>query len=201
MIPVEDSIPPLERLTSEEEELRRTMEANMRSGLRAASEALKVICEKRLYRSTHATFEAYTQEVRKQLGWSREEKRQIAAEVLKENPQMSDRQIAAVVGVSHPTVAATREKLEESGQLESFTNSIRANGGTYPRKRESLETPMPPPVRPATTPPPPRLPKAEALTINHDLETTADRMLEFYTPGEIRALIRWFKIKGDITDD
>ena len=55
---------------------------------------------------------------------------------LKDRPQVSDRQIAKALGVSHPTVATARKELEENGQVVKFTTSTGADGKAYPRQDE-----------------------------------------------------------------
>jgi N6-adenosine-specific RNA methylase IME4 len=66
---------------------------------------------------------------------SREQKRQVVSQVLQRSPAWSDRRIARLAGVSHPTVAAVRTHLEETGALESFTIRQAAGGRTYPARR------------------------------------------------------------------
>ena len=63
-----------------------------------------------------------------------EQKRGLISDQLKATPEQSDRQIAQVLGVSHPTVASKRKELEESGELEKFTSSIGADGKERPRR-------------------------------------------------------------------
>src|SRR6266487_4849419 len=46
-----------------------------------------------------------------------EQKRELIAKVLEQNPKLSDRKVAEMVGVSHPTVAAVRGELEATGKI------------------------------------------------------------------------------------
>ena len=45
-----------------------------------------------------------------------------------DTPELSDRQIAGWLGVSHPTVAAIRDELLESGQVGNLPTSTGADG-------------------------------------------------------------------------
>lgn len=58
---------------------------------------------------------------------SSDRRRAIAAELML-NPDRSDRQIAALVGTTHPTVAAVRRELERHGQVERFTTRVGSDG-------------------------------------------------------------------------
>lgn len=65
---------------------------------------------------------------------NREQKQQLIREQLRETPERSDRQIAGELGVSNPTVSATRKKMEEAGQLLKINSSIGADGKERPRQ-------------------------------------------------------------------
>ncbi len=67
-----------------------------------------------------------------------EQKRGLIREQLIETPGKSDRQIAQALGVSHPTVAAQRRELEESGDVEKFTTSTDTLGREQPRIRKPV---------------------------------------------------------------
>lgn len=70
------------------------------------------------------------------------QKRELIAAQIKDTPAVSNRQIAASLGVSHPTVAAVREGLEERGDVEKFTTSTdtlgRQQKAKKPRESRSL---------------------------------------------------------------
>lgn len=55
---------------------------------------------------------------------TREQKREIVAESLKSDPQLSDREHGRRTGVSKNTAAAIREELEESGQIDHFSERV-----------------------------------------------------------------------------
>lgn len=55
---------------------------------------------------------------------SREQKRQIVAESIKADPQLSDREHGRRTGVSKNTAAAVRDELTESGQIDHFAERI-----------------------------------------------------------------------------
>lgn len=63
---------------------------------------------------------------------TREQKRQIIAESLKADPQLSNREHAKRTGASDPTVGAVRREMEQSGQVQSFSTSIGSDGKSYP---------------------------------------------------------------------
>jgi ParB-like chromosome segregation protein Spo0J len=58
----------------------------------------------------------------------------VRAELLRDAGR-SDRQVAATVGVSHPTVAAVRRELEQSGDVEKLSTSTDTLGRKQPRDR------------------------------------------------------------------
>lgn len=64
---------------------------------------------------------------------SQEQRRELIAEQLRETPHLSDRQIARHLGVSNPTVSATRHELVESGEVLNLNTSQGADGKWYPR--------------------------------------------------------------------
>lgn len=63
---------------------------------------------------------------------NREQRRQVIAESLLADPQLSDREHARRTGSSHPTVAKIRRGLEDEGRLESFTSRISGDGRSRP---------------------------------------------------------------------
>ena len=75
---------------------------------------------------------------------NREQKQELIREQLRETPEISDRQIATMLGTSHPTVAKQRQGMEESGELERFTSSIGADGKERPRQVEHKSFNLPP---------------------------------------------------------
>jgi hypothetical protein len=70
-----------------------------------------------------------------------EQKRTIAAAVLKAQPAKSDRQVAKQTGVSHPTVAKERVKLEGTGDVEKVSTRTDSTGRSQPATK--------PPAKPA----------------------------------------------------
>lgn len=75
---------------------------------------------------------------------NQEQRRELIREQLRETPEISDRQIATMLGTSHPTVAKQRQGMEESGELERFTSSIGADGKERPRQVEHRPFDLPP---------------------------------------------------------
>lgn len=59
----------------------------------------------------------------------------LVADVLRRYPNKSNREIAAVLGISHPTVGKYRRQLEQMGQVEKVTTREGADGKTYPSER------------------------------------------------------------------
>ena len=70
---------------------------------------------------------------------TREQRREMIQEQIKDTPELSDRQIAKILGVSHSTVGIIRRELIESGQVDESTTSIGADGKEYKRHREPLD--------------------------------------------------------------
>lgn len=64
---------------------------------------------------------------------TREQRRDLINEQLKETPEKSDRQIAAGLGVHHTTVTTQRAKMEKTGELAKLASSIGADGKERPR--------------------------------------------------------------------
>lgn len=60
------------------------------------------------------------------------ERKTLAATLLRDAPEKSDRIVAGIVGLSHPTVANVRDALEADGQLEETTSRIGADGKSRP---------------------------------------------------------------------
>jgi DNA-binding transcriptional regulator YiaG len=84
-----------------------------------------------------------------------EQRRNLIAEQVKETPEMSDRQIAKELGVSHPTVGTVRKELEEKLDVVNFTTSSDTLGRKQKRKRssrkEEMQTIMEVPARELTS--------------------------------------------------
>lgn len=73
---------------------------------------------------------------------SQRERRALVADAIRDDPQASDRRIALVLGVSHPTVAAVRAELVEAGEVERFTTRVDARGV----ERPATQPPKPAPA-------------------------------------------------------
>ena len=75
---------------------------------------------------------------------TQEQKRALASESVKADPQLSDREHARRVGVTHPTVAKIRAELEAEGGLESVTNRLMPSGkpapGPKPKPVERIDS-------------------------------------------------------------
>lgn len=65
---------------------------------------------------------------------TREQKRELLANLIKAAPEKSDRQHAAAVGVSHHTASAVRGDLESGGQIAHQPERIGADGVAQPAK-------------------------------------------------------------------
>jgi ParB-like chromosome segregation protein Spo0J len=66
---------------------------------------------------------------------SLDDRRRLLKKVLTASPEKSDRQVGKIVGLSHPTVAHERKKLEGEGDVEKLTTSTDTKGRKQPRKR------------------------------------------------------------------
>ena len=85
--------------------------------------------------------------------FTREQKRELIAESLKADPQLSDNEHKKRTGTSWATVHAVRSELEESSQIENFSERVDPRTGNA---SQPAERPRPVPPIPA--------PKAEAIT-------------------------------------
>lgn len=65
------------------------------------------------------------------------QKRAIIADLLRDAPERSDRQIASMVSVSHPTVGKVRAEMEKNGQVVSVTTTIGADGVEQRRAKKN----------------------------------------------------------------
>jgi hypothetical protein len=70
-----------------------------------------------------------------------EQKRDVIAKLLKAAPEKSNRQVAKVVGVSHPHVAKIRAEMEKAGDVETVTTSIDSKGRKQPAKKPKAKQP------------------------------------------------------------
>jgi len=65
---------------------------------------------------------------------TQEQKRGLIREQLIETPEVSDRQIAVGLGVSHHTVGRQREEMESTGQIAQLSTNMGADGKERPRE-------------------------------------------------------------------
>ena len=65
-----------------------------------------------------------------------EQRRELIRQQLQATPEKSDRQIAAGLGVSNPTVSKCRKQMETNGELLKINSSIGADGKERPRQVE-----------------------------------------------------------------
>ena len=70
---------------------------------------------------------------------SREQRRELIRGQIKETPEMSDRQIAKILGVSNSTVSLARWELVNSGQVCESHTSTGADGKEYRRHKENVD--------------------------------------------------------------
>lgn len=78
-------------------------------------------------------------EARRQL--TVEEKEREARRRLKENPELSDRQIAKQIGASNVYVSSVRKAMEQSGEVLAVNTTMGVDGKKYPRKPISVFNP------------------------------------------------------------
>lgn len=71
---------------------------------------------------------------------TQEQKRELIKDQLRESPQLSDRQIAKMLGVDHKSVGSLREKLEATGEIPQLEKTIGADGKERPRQTKYSET-------------------------------------------------------------
>jgi plasmid maintenance system antidote protein VapI len=68
---------------------------------------------------------------------TREQRRELIREQIKDTPELSDRQIAKMLGVSNSTVSVIRSDLIENGQVCDSHTSMGADGKEYKRHHKS----------------------------------------------------------------
>ena len=68
---------------------------------------------------------------------TQEEKRELVRKKLAETPEISDRQIAAELNVSHVTVGTQRDKMESIGQIDQCDRKT-SDGRVYPSQRKPI---------------------------------------------------------------
>jgi len=71
---------------------------------------------------------------------TQEEKREAVAQALKAEPEKSNRQVAAEVGVDHKTVAAVRAEQESTGEIPQLDETVGADGKARPVKPKPIDT-------------------------------------------------------------
>ena len=71
---------------------------------------------------------------------SQAQKRELLATLIKAEPEKSDRQHAAAVGVSHVTAGAVRSELETTGQIDQSDERIGADGRTIRPAKPTIRT-------------------------------------------------------------
>lgn len=69
---------------------------------------------------------------------TREQRRDLIAQSLRQDPQLADREHARRTGASHPTVAVVRQKLEQSGDVEELSTRTDSLGRQQPARVESV---------------------------------------------------------------
>jgi ParB-like chromosome segregation protein Spo0J len=67
-------------------------------------------------------------------------KRSLIEEQLKEMPEVSNRQIAEGLGVSHPTVATVRSEMESTGKIYQLERTVGADGKSRPTGYRLVDT-------------------------------------------------------------
>jgi hypothetical protein len=84
------------------------------------------------------------------------QRRDIVDQLLRDDPEQSDRSIAGKVGVDHKVVGRRRDKLEAGGALPHVVSIEGQDGKTYPSKPKKPRAPRKPkpPPKPPKTPPP-----------------------------------------------
>ena len=74
---------------------------------------------------------------------TQEQRRELIRAQLAETPKMSDRQIAAGLGVHHTTVNTQRQNLERCGEISHVEKTVDTLGREQPRKYVSVFNPTP----------------------------------------------------------
>ena len=81
-----------------------------------------------------------------------DQKRQLIARFLKQTPETSNRQVAAMAGVDHKTVAPVRQCLETSGEIPQLEKTIGKDGNKRTVRPQPKVDTTEPPVEPVVKP-------------------------------------------------
>jgi hypothetical protein len=73
-----------------------------------------------------------------------EQRREIIAKLLKENPERSDRATAKIAGVHHETVASVRENAERRGEIRHVETRADTKGRQQPARKKAMPRPTAP---------------------------------------------------------
>jgi hypothetical protein len=68
---------------------------------------------------------------------SKDERKEIAAELLVDDPEQSDRHVAEASGISHPTVSKIRKTMERRGHVVKVTTRTDTKGRQQPAHKPS----------------------------------------------------------------
>jgi DNA-binding CsgD family transcriptional regulator len=88
------------------------------------------------------------------------QKRELIAKLLRAQPEKSNRQIAAMLGVHHETVAAERAELERRGEIRHVETHTDTAGREQPANKDAKGGEAPETPKPPEDPKPPETPKS-----------------------------------------
>ncbi len=72
---------------------------------------------------------------------NREQKREVIADILRDQPERSNRDIAEQVQVDHHTVGSVRDELDAGGEIPHLDRSTGRDGKSYPASRPAIIAP------------------------------------------------------------
>jgi hypothetical protein len=94
-----------------------------------------------------------------------EQKRELIAKVLKEKPELSNRQLGEMLKADHKTVGSTRDKLEATGEIPQLKKTTGKDG--KPRKHPKPKSEPKPVSATSKVAPPPDQPKPVVTAHTH----------------------------------
>lgn len=107
-----------------------------------------------------------------------EQKRNVIAELLKANPEKSNRQIAKMVGVDHKTATKVRREKEATGEIPQLKTTKGKDGKLRPARKQKVAKPANPDLTPEVdeeeAPIEAPAPKTEAATLDSHLSVAWD---------------------------
>ncbi len=127
---------------------------------------------------------------------SQKQRRELIAALVEANPEKSDRQIAATAKSSHPTVAAVRQEMEESGYVENLSTRTDSKGRQQPASKKPKSEP---PTRFSSGKSAPKSPStAPAQARDKEIADTASKLASLTGPKLAQTIEDQVRLISDV---